>query len=129
MWGDRHDRVLGLDELVRDGLTPPPPPPPLDGGPDGEPAGDYPTTGLAALELCGKTYITVWGRQHVVQPEALARLLSRAQLPFDPADPVRAAWPAAASHGGAGSGSGSGTTGAGGPGARENRGDDGIRFF
>ena len=67
---------LSLDELEADGLTPPPPvtAEPSDGA-DAEPGGEYPPSGFAALELCGITYVTVWNRQHVVQPEAMARLI------------------------------------------------------
>ena len=82
MWGDRHDRNLSLDELAHDGLTSPPPP-----QQDGEPGGEYPEPGFVPLELGGTTYIFVWGAQHVVQPEALARLLKRDQLPFSDRDP------------------------------------------
>ena len=89
MWGERRDRTLSLDELEADGLTPPPPvtAEPSDGA-DAEPGGEYPPSGFAALELCGITYVTVWNRQHVVQPEAMARLIARQQLPFDPHSPL-----------------------------------------
>ena len=84
MWGERFDRHLSLDELRSDGLAVPAPPPPGSG----EPNGAYPEPGFAPLQLCGQTYVCVWGQRHVLQAEAMARLLKRDELPFDPDRPL-----------------------------------------
>lgn len=77
MWGDRRDVDLTVDKLKEDGLSIPAPA--LD-----DEIGEYPTPGPVPIELCGKTYICIWGEQHVQEPEAMARLLKRDELPFDP---------------------------------------------
>ena len=79
MWGERSDRELTADDLQRDGLAPPATLPPGEGA--------YPPPGFAPLKLGGITYICVWNARHVEQPEALARMLKRDELPFHPDGP------------------------------------------
>lgn len=77
MWGNRVDRDFDCDSLLRDegfaaqnaaatGVNP------------------YPNEGFVPLDLGGKTYIFLWGRKHVLQPDALANVLVRRALPFPP---------------------------------------------
>lgn len=80
MWGDRRDELITAEELAADGFIE-------------EVAaqtamlmenGDrYPDRTLVPLSLCGKTYVFVWGRKHVAQPNALADLIVRRQWPSD----------------------------------------------
>ena len=43
----------------------------------------YPTQSLVPVEMCGKTYIFVWGKQHVPaeKVDTLANLIMRQTLP------------------------------------------------
>lgn len=77
MWGQRLDSDVSAEQLAQDGYTKPVISP---GAPASAPS--YPSTGLNPLQLNGKTYIFVWGARHVQQPEALARLLVRNEMPF-----------------------------------------------
>ena len=83
MWGERKDRDITADELLRDGLSSPPPP-------GSGLLEEYPEPGFAPMKLCGKTYVCVWAPRNVEHPEAMARLLHRDQLPFDPDGVVEA---------------------------------------
>ena len=78
MWGERRDAHLTAEALAADGFAE-------------EVAaqtamlmesGDrYPDRTLVPLDMCGKTYVFVWGKKHVAQPDALADLLVRRQWP------------------------------------------------
>lgn len=78
MWGARIDTVHGPDELARSGFFAPRP------GVDAADGLHYPTPGSHPLELGEKAHIFVWGRRHVVEPTALANLLTRRRLPREP---------------------------------------------
>lgn len=79
MWGHRHDRDLPLSQLLSDGFITQPATP---SNPQVE-ADMYPTQSLVPVELCGKTYIFVWGKQHVPaeRVDTLANLIMRQTLP------------------------------------------------
>ena len=78
MWGERHDREYTADYLLSRGFAA------QVNRPDG--TNPYPTSGFVPLELDGKTYILIWGKRHVHEPEALANVLHGA-LPFPLAVP------------------------------------------
>lgn len=78
MWGDREDRVLTLKELHADGFISP------EHTQQSLRHSDfYPAKSFVPLEICGKTYIFVWGKPHVPanQVDSLASLLLRNTLP------------------------------------------------
>ena len=77
MWGRRCDVDVSLDEMKRDGFRPP------AASDDDGPGGEFPSPGFAPLTIGDKTYLCVWGQQHVLHPEAMARLLKRDELPCD----------------------------------------------
>ena len=78
MWGDRRDVDFKVDELLADGFLEVPTLPEhfqLD---------PYPSSAFVPLRICGKTYVFMWGRRHVIQPDALANLLVQNALPYPP---------------------------------------------
>jgi hypothetical protein len=79
MWGGRVDRDFKVAELVtREGFTPFRSPAEIAASG----ISPYPAQGFVPLDLGGKTYIFLWGRKHVLQPDALANVLVARALPF-----------------------------------------------
>ena len=79
MWGGRVDRDFLVAELVtREGFTPFRSPAAIAA----TGISPYPAQGFVPLDLGGKTYIFLWGRKHVLQPDALATVLVARALPF-----------------------------------------------
>ena len=82
MWGERRDHDIAFDKLRQsDGFDIEHVPRPFPEHPDA-----YPRKSLVPLELCGKTYIFVWGAAHVPAEhvDTLADLLLRQKLPSPP---------------------------------------------
>lgn len=79
MWGHRRDVDFKVDELLADGFLQVPPTLPEHFELD-----PYPAPGFVPLRLCGKTYVFLWGRRHVMQPDPLANLLVLNALPYPP---------------------------------------------
>ncbi len=79
MWGNRMDRDFPVAELMRsEGFAP------ARSAAAIAAAGvsPYPAEGFVPLELDGKTLIFLWGRKHVLEPDALANVLVARALPF-----------------------------------------------
>ena len=79
MFGDRRDVDLTAEELSSDGFVEEDEEHTNFLGEDSEDR--YPQTSLVPLDMCGKTYIFVWGKRHVSRPDSLADLLVRRMWP------------------------------------------------